>query len=195
MPVKTRGTKTSPWGLLSSQRLPLILLAVLTLYRMCINPNKSFHLLCLMHESLTSFWCFSCTNSQLVGLKKKGSYCLFSKCNETFFQDVNILNTIHISKEVVSPQISLHRSFPRGWLILAHSFCKLQCLSQLGLSPATGATPGNTKMERPRTPQKCHPIQIQYLIPLGTRARHSLKAEHAMQGLLPAGSFHQQPPS
>lgn len=55
MPVKTRGTKTSPGGLFSSQRLPLILLAMLSLYRMCIKPDKSFHLLCLIHESLDYF--------------------------------------------------------------------------------------------------------------------------------------------
>lgn len=67
MPVKTRGTKTSPWGLFSSQRLPLILLAMLTLYRMCIKPNKSFHLLCLIHKSSDHFSkCFSHTTSQLV---------------------------------------------------------------------------------------------------------------------------------
>lgn len=122
MPVKTRGTKTSPWGLFSSQRLPLILLAMLTLYRMCIKPNKSFHLLCLMHKSLTSFRCFSCTSSQLVGskqTKKKVPIVCFQNVLRLFFCNVNVLNTIHKSKEAVSPQISSHRSFPRGWLILA----------------------------------------------------------------------------
>lgn len=73
MSVKSRGTKAGPWGLLSSLRLPLILLAMLTLYRLCIKPNKSFHLLWLIYtwawDFLQSIFFFFCL--QLLTFIKK----------------------------------------------------------------------------------------------------------------------------
>lgn len=124
MPVKTRGTKTSPWGLFSSQRLPLILLAMLTLYRMCIKPNKSFHLLCLIHESSNHFSkCFLFLiqlHSYLVLKKKKNllSFIFFQNAMTFLVKNVMRMSPVSIKEEAYLFRFLARYLFHILWLII-----------------------------------------------------------------------------
>lgn len=187
MPVKTRGTKTSPWGLFSSQRLPLILLAMLTLYRMCIKPNKSFHLLSLIHESADHFSkCFllyNFTASQLNFKKKRKKRSPIAY----FFQNVVRLflvkkvmrmfpNTVSINEEALSPQISSHISFLHFMVNNQNThFVNYQCISQLLLNPDSGASSGKNEMVKDRNgTDLLFYLNSIHFVPLQTHSQHFL---------------------